>query len=207
MLSALLKASQGRPHLLGRDESTRDIPDRDLPKRRHPPGAQVLRMHLLDNLRQRIEAGHKDFLNELRACTVVFVGLPSLQDHRPGAAAEGPASVQAAVDIVQRRLAAAGGSLLQVRLASGSGLPYTLRTAPRPVSPGFVLCPLYRAASPGCRSRGRLPATCPLCIAPHPVPLPSSFLRPFQTPELPSSSRSCELSGLNMPASEVHVKL
>lgn len=83
-----------------------------------PGGAQVLRMHLLDNLRQRIEAGHKDFLNELRACTVVFVGLPSLQDHRPGAAAEGPASVQAAVDVVQRRLAAVGGSLLQVPFAS-----------------------------------------------------------------------------------------
>ncbi len=81
-------------------------------------GAQVLRMHLLDNLRQRIEAGHKDFLNELRACTVVFVGLPSLQEHRPGATADGAAAVQAAVDVVQRRLVAAGGSFLQARLGS-----------------------------------------------------------------------------------------
>lgn len=87
-------------------------------------------MHLLDNLRQRIEAGHKDFLNELRACTVVFVGLPSLQDHRPGAAAEGPASVQAAVDVVQRRLAAAGGSLLQVPPFASPHAPCPSQTSP-----------------------------------------------------------------------------
>lgn len=40
---------------------------------------QMLRMHLLENLRQRIEAGHADFVNELRVCTTVFCGLPSLQ--------------------------------------------------------------------------------------------------------------------------------
>lgn len=39
----------------------------------------MLRMHLLDNLRQRIEAGHDDFVNELRVCTIVFCGFPSLQ--------------------------------------------------------------------------------------------------------------------------------
>lgn len=75
---------------------------------------QVLRMHMLDNLRQRIEAGHKDFLNELRACTVVFVGLPSLSVEKPDSAG-GLASVQAAIGVVQRRLQAAGGSLLQAR--------------------------------------------------------------------------------------------
>lgn len=40
---------------------------------------QAMRMHLLENLRQRIEAGHDDFVNELRVCTTVFCGLPSLQ--------------------------------------------------------------------------------------------------------------------------------
>ena len=36
-------------------------------------------MHVTDNVRQRIEAGHRDFVNEIRVCTVIFVGLPSLQ--------------------------------------------------------------------------------------------------------------------------------
>ena len=41
-------------------------------------------MHVLDNVRQRLEAGHRDFINEIRVCTVVFLGFPSLQVlHRP----------------------------------------------------------------------------------------------------------------------------
>lgn len=40
---------------------------------------QVMRMHVMDNVRQRIEAGHRDFVNEIRVCTVLFLGLPSLQ--------------------------------------------------------------------------------------------------------------------------------
>jgi hypothetical protein len=40
---------------------------------------QVMRMHVMENLRQRIEAGHGDYINELRVCTTVFCGIPSLQ--------------------------------------------------------------------------------------------------------------------------------
>ena len=40
---------------------------------------QVMRMHVLDNVRQRIEAGLRDFVSEIRVCTVVFLGFPSLQ--------------------------------------------------------------------------------------------------------------------------------
>lgn len=42
-------------------------------------GHQVMRMHVMENLRQRIEAGHGDYINELRVCTTVFCGIPSLQ--------------------------------------------------------------------------------------------------------------------------------
>lgn len=38
-----------------------------------------MRMHVTGNVRQRIEAGHRDFVNEIRVCSVLFVGLPSLQ--------------------------------------------------------------------------------------------------------------------------------
>jgi hypothetical protein len=38
-----------------------------------------MRMHVMENLRQRIEAGHGDYINELRVCTTVFCGIPSLQ--------------------------------------------------------------------------------------------------------------------------------
>ncbi len=40
---------------------------------------QVLRMHLPDTLAQRIEAGHLAFINEIRVCTVLFIGFPSLK--------------------------------------------------------------------------------------------------------------------------------
>ncbi len=39
---------------------------------------QVMRMHIVDNVRQRIEAGLRDFVSEIRVCTVVFLGFPSL---------------------------------------------------------------------------------------------------------------------------------
>lgn len=42
-----------------------------------------MRMHVMDNVRQRIEAGHRDFVNEIRVCTVLFLGLPSLQVRPP----------------------------------------------------------------------------------------------------------------------------
>ncbi len=35
-------------------------------------------MHLLENVRLRIEAGHIDYVDEVRPCTVLFLGFPSL---------------------------------------------------------------------------------------------------------------------------------
>lgn len=40
---------------------------------------QILRMHVMGNVRQRIEAGHRDFVNEIRVCTCLFLGFPSLK--------------------------------------------------------------------------------------------------------------------------------
>ena len=39
----------------------------------------VLRRHLPDTVVTRVEAGHSDFLNEIRVCTVVFIGFPSFK--------------------------------------------------------------------------------------------------------------------------------
>ena len=33
----------------------------------------------MDSVRLRLEAGHRDFISELRHCTMVFVGFPSLR--------------------------------------------------------------------------------------------------------------------------------
>lgn len=40
--------------------------------------AALFRMHVIDNVRQRIEAGHYDFINETRQLTILFMGFPSL---------------------------------------------------------------------------------------------------------------------------------
>ncbi len=40
--------------------------------------AGVLRMHVLGSVRSRIEAGHLDFINEIRPLTCLFLGFPSL---------------------------------------------------------------------------------------------------------------------------------
>ena len=50
-----------------------------LPRPLQTRAVQILRMHVMDNVRQRIEAGHLDFVNEIRVCTVLFLGFPSLK--------------------------------------------------------------------------------------------------------------------------------
>ena len=50
-----------------------------LPRGVQARAVQILRMHVMDNVRQRIEAGHLDFVNEIRVCTVLFLGFPSLK--------------------------------------------------------------------------------------------------------------------------------
>ena len=79
----------------------------------------LLRTHVVDNVRQRIEAGHQDFVNELRICTVVFLGVPSLLEpaSQSAVAAGSPVGhMQAVMRAVQRRLAVSEGSLLQFRM-------------------------------------------------------------------------------------------
>jgi len=50
-----------------------------LPKAAQRRAVRFLQMHVMDNVRQRIEAGHKDFINEIRVCTLLFMGFPSLK--------------------------------------------------------------------------------------------------------------------------------
>jgi hypothetical protein len=45
--------------------------------------AALFRMHVVDNVRQRIEAGHYDFINEIRQITILFMGFPSLSHPTP----------------------------------------------------------------------------------------------------------------------------
>jgi class 3 adenylate cyclase len=40
--------------------------------------AALFRMHVIDNVRQRIEAGHYDFIDEIRQLTILFMGFPTL---------------------------------------------------------------------------------------------------------------------------------
>eukprot|EP00803_Ostreobium_quekettii_P001954 evm.model.scf_1325.5 EVM.evm.TU.scf_1325.5 scf_1325:35935-41194(+) len=78
--------------------------------------ANVIKMHVLDSVRQRIEAGHTDYINEIRRLTVVFLGFPSLTECKDGCdEADELGSVQAAMAIVQKVMRYFGGSLLQFR--------------------------------------------------------------------------------------------
>ena len=74
----------------------------------------LLRMHVVDNVRQRIEAGHYEFINEIRPLTVLFIGFPSLKD--PDAAHENQVhQVQSAVTVVQQVMWRFQGSFVQFR--------------------------------------------------------------------------------------------
>ncbi|KDD71197.1 hypothetical protein H632_c5583p0, partial [Helicosporidium sp. ATCC 50920] len=46
-------------------------------------------MHLPQNLRLRIEAGHIDYVNEVRICTVLFLGFPGLSSGEARGAGDG----------------------------------------------------------------------------------------------------------------------
>lgn len=50
-----------------------------LPQTALDQSMRFLQMHVMDNVRQRIEAGHKDFVDEIRVCTLLFMGFPSLK--------------------------------------------------------------------------------------------------------------------------------
>lgn len=59
----------------------------DLPRYVQLRAVQILRMHVMGNVRQRIEAGHRDFVNEIRVCTCLFLGFPSLKVITPSLSA------------------------------------------------------------------------------------------------------------------------
>lgn len=67
---------------------------------------QVLRMHVLENVRLRIEAGHIDYVNEIRNCTTLFLGFPSLNSLLGQPSESALAAAEAEVRVV-----AGGGSI------------------------------------------------------------------------------------------------
>jgi hypothetical protein len=68
------------------------------------------------NVRSRVESGHIDSVNEVRVCTVVFLGFPSLGTHKSGGAEESLLSaVQSVVQAAQGRMHQDGGFFLQMR--------------------------------------------------------------------------------------------
>ena len=65
---------------------------------------RMLRTYVLDNVRQRIEAGHQGFVNEIRVCTCLFLGLPWLSQLRaPGEVPDELRCMQAAAELVQQQ--------------------------------------------------------------------------------------------------------
>ena len=78
--------------------------------------AGLLRMHVLGSVRSRIEAGHLDFINEIRPLTCLFLGFPTLLDPRDDVTHNDQIdSVQYAVAAVQNVMRKWDGSLLQFR--------------------------------------------------------------------------------------------
>ena len=73
---------------------------------------QILRSHVPFNVRVRIEAGHIDSVNEIRVCTVIFLGFPSLTRIRTSTSLE---AVQTVTQIAQGRMHQDGGFFLQER--------------------------------------------------------------------------------------------
>lgn len=78
--------------------------------------AGVLRMHVLGSVRTRVEAGHLDFINEIRPLTCIFLGFPSLLDERDTATHSDQVScVQFAVQQIQNVMRKWDGSFMQFR--------------------------------------------------------------------------------------------
>lgn len=76
---------------------------------------QILRSHVPFNVRSRVESGHIDSVNEVRVCTVVFLGFPSLDTQKSGGPAESLAAVQSVTQAAQGRMHQDGGFFLQMR--------------------------------------------------------------------------------------------
>lgn len=76
--------------------------------------AALFRMHVVDNVRQRIEAGHFEFISEIRHLTILFMGFPSLKAPDPKMAHQ-LEPVQETVMMVIRVMHAFEGSFVQFR--------------------------------------------------------------------------------------------
>ncbi|EFJ50372.1 hypothetical protein VOLCADRAFT_116897 [Volvox carteri f. nagariensis] len=78
--------------------------------------AGLLRMHVLGSVRFRVEAGHLDFINEIRPLTCMFLGFPSLLQPRDDVAHRDQVQcVQFAYTSVQAVMRKWDGSFLQFR--------------------------------------------------------------------------------------------
>lgn len=78
--------------------------------------AGLLRMHVLGSVRIRVEAGHLDFINEIRPLTCMFLGFPSLLTPRDDVAHRDQVQcVQLAYTSVQAVMRKWDGSFLQFR--------------------------------------------------------------------------------------------
>ncbi|GIL91465.1 hypothetical protein Vretifemale_19055, partial [Volvox reticuliferus] len=78
--------------------------------------AGLLRMHVLGSVRIRVEAGHLDFINEIRPLTCMFLGFPSLLQPRDDVAHRDQVQcVQFAYTSVQAVMRKWDGSFLQFR--------------------------------------------------------------------------------------------
>lgn len=76
--------------------------------------AALFRMHVVENVRQRIEAGQYDFINEIRPLTILFMGFPTLLE--PDASlAYRLEPVQDTVTSVTRVMQELQGSFVQFR--------------------------------------------------------------------------------------------
>lgn len=76
--------------------------------------AALFRMHVVDNVRQRIEAGHFEFISEIRHLTILFMGFPSLKTPN-SQLAHRLEPVQETVMTVIRVMHAFEGSFVQFR--------------------------------------------------------------------------------------------
>ena len=78
--------------------------------------AGLLRMHVLGSVRVRVEAGHLDFINEIRPLTCMFLGFPSLMQPLDDVSHKDQVScVQFAYTSVQAVMRKWDGSFLQFR--------------------------------------------------------------------------------------------
>ncbi|GMH39595.1 hypothetical protein BSKO_07493 [Bryopsis sp. KO-2023] len=80
--------------------------------------SKLLRMYLLDSVRDRLEAGHLDFINEVRRLTIVFIGFPHLTkatELKEESSDMDVSEVESSFMLVEDTMSANGGSLLQMR--------------------------------------------------------------------------------------------